>query len=90
MVILIPVIYLGGFVLLVVWQERSCPYFFESNPYGLSYFIVLGFDVVWVILMKLWPYKNIKVKIVFTLLVFILSALVLTDLFIIGVFNSMW
>ncbi len=88
--ILTPIIYVGGFMSLVVWQKRSYPDFFENNPYGLSYFIVLGFDAVWIVLMKLWPYRNIKVKVVLTLLVFILSALVLTDLFITGVFNNMW
>ncbi len=84
------VFYVGGFILLVVWQGRSYPNFFENNPYGLSYLIVIGLDVGWIMLMKIWPYRNIKVKIALTLLVFVLSALVLTDLFITEVFNSMW
>lgn len=88
--VLTPIAYIGGFVLLAIWQERRYPDFFESNPYGLSYLIVLGFDVIWIIAMKLWPFKNIKVKIVLTWLVFILSALILTDLCITNIFHSMW
>lgn len=39
---------------------------------------VLGFDVMWIIIMLLCPLRSIKVKVVLTLLVFALSASILT------------
>lgn len=75
MATLTPIIYVGGYVLL-------------SGPIDLllskgistwaAFFVVLGFDVLWIVLMKLWPLKNIHVKIALTLVVFTVSASVLT------------
>ena len=75
MATLTPIIYVGGYVLL-------------SGPIDLllskgistwsAFFVVLGFDVLWIVLMKLWPLKNIHVKIALTLFVFTVSASILT------------
>jgi hypothetical protein len=89
--ILTPIIYICGFAFLVVYQERLYPHFFEKNPYGLSYFMVLGFDVAWVMIMVKWGrFKNVRFKIVLTWLVLILSSLVLTDLYLKYLFDKMW
>ncbi|MGA2092172.1 MAG: hypothetical protein ABSH16_02030 [Sedimentisphaerales bacterium] len=46
------------------------------NPIGpLS---ILGFDFLWIIAMKLWPLKKQRIKIYSTLLLFTVSAAILT------------
>ena len=63
-------------------------------PYKLSALIVLALDValiigIWIIGMKKWwPLKNIHAKVILTLLVLTLSAIILTDLFFISLFNA--
>jgi len=85
--ILTPVIYLGATRLLFEPINFHMGYWFFS---WLGFFIVLGFDVVWVVLMKLWPLKNIKVKIVLTLLVLTLSASVLTCWIVLNALSDVW
>ena len=77
MTILTPIIYWAGFRLLFEPINYLMGEWFFT-PLGL--FAVLGFDVVWIIIIRLWPLRNIHVKIVLTLLVLTLSASVLTCL----------
>jgi hypothetical protein len=73
--ILTAAIYVGSYVLL-------------SGPIDLliskgvstlvAFVVILGFDVFWIVLMKLWPLRKIHVKIVLTLIVFAVSASILT------------
>jgi hypothetical protein len=89
--ILTPIICFSVFFLLMAGNEFNYPhrylYFYLR---GLSFFVVLGFDVVWIILMRLWPLKSIRLKIILTWAVLTLSAIVLVDLYGIHVFQNMW
>ena len=75
--ILIPIVYWVACKSLIEPIEL---YIFEDIPTWLVFFIVLGFDVGWVVIMRLWPLKNMNIKIILTLLVLTLSASVLTCL----------
>ena len=82
LVILTPIIYLGGIKLLLVPIGKAF-YPHTSYVYGgiyiwIVFIILLGFNVVWLVLMKLWPLRNVKVKIILTWFVFILSAVVMS------------
>ena len=63
-------------------------YIYERISIPRVFAIVLVFDVIWVILMMLWPLKKIHVKIVLTLFVLALSAAVLIDLLVIDALSS--
>ena len=91
LVILTLIVYLLGCLILIP-SEYDYPHRYLTNIdlSWLSYLIVLGFDIGWIILMKRWSYKNARDKIVLTWFILTLSALILTDLFVIGVFRSMW
>jgi hypothetical protein len=80
-------IYLGG-VMLIFGKEYNLPWRMISS--GTAVFIVLGFDVIWIIMMVLRPRKNVRAKVLLTLIVLILSAIVLTDLFLIDMWHKMW
>lgn len=87
LIILTPLVYLGA-VMLIYGKEYNLPWRMFSDR--LVVFIVLGFDVIWVILVTLWPLKSIRAKAVLTLLVFTLSAVILTDLYLIHTWHKMW
>lgn len=58
-------------------------------PVKLSALIVLGLDVAWIIAVKKWlRIKNVHIKIILILLVLTLSAIILTDLYAICIFNN--
>ncbi|MHC4259615.1 MAG: hypothetical protein ACYSTF_04290 [Planctomycetota bacterium] len=79
--ILIPVVYWVAAKLLIEPIERHV---FEEVPTGLVFLMVIGFDVGWVIAMKVWKLKRIDIKIILTLLVLTLSASALTCLVALG------
>ena len=85
--ILIPIIYLGA-VISIFGKEYNLPWRMVSVR--LVVFIVLGFDMIWVILMKFWPLKYTRAKVLLTLLVLTLSAIILTDLYLIYTWHKMW
>lgn len=87
-VILTPIIYLGTTMLL--FKPMNSVYMPDWFFSWLGFFIVLGFDVVWFVIMRLWPLKNIKVKIVLTLLVITLSASVLTCWVALNALSDVW
>ena len=86
--ILTPIIYLGTTMLL--FKPMNSVYMPDWFFSWLGFFIVLGFDVVWVVIMRLWPLKNIKVKIVLTVLVITLSASVLTCWVALNALSDVW
>jgi hypothetical protein len=73
--ILTPIVYWRAMRLLIKPMNEHMGYWFYT---ALGLLVVLGFDIVWVIMMKLWPLKNAKVKIVLTVLVLTLSASVIS------------
>lgn len=56
---------------------------------GLVFLILLGFDVAWIVLMRLWPLKNIpkRLSIFLTVLVLTLSASVFTCFLVLDAFE---
>ena len=77
--ILTPVIYVSGYV--VLWTSIIKIWALRDMPIFLSFFIILCFDIGWVIIMIKLPLQNIKVKIILIWLALVLSASVLTYLF---------
>ncbi len=75
--VLIPVVYWIAFKLLLDPVEV---FVFEKIPTWLVFLIVIGVNIGWIVVMKVWPLKSIYIKIVLTLLVFTLSASFLTCL----------
>lgn len=74
------------------WVARHDWYFpWRIIPYRLSAAIVLCLDVTWIIgIKKWWRRKDTYMKVILTVLVFVLSAIVLTDLYIIYAFSKVW
>ena len=72
--IAITVIYVGSLILLIDPITLIGDWIFTPS----ALFIVLGFDVVWIITMILWPLKNTHVKVLLTILVLAFSASLLT------------
>lgn len=70
----ITVIYVGSLMLLI--DPINLMGNWVSTP--SAFFIVLGFDVAWIITMILWPLKNTHIKVLLTLLILTLSASILT------------
>jgi hypothetical protein len=60
------------------WFITCIGYLLEKpwNPWGPLF--ILGFNCLWIIAMKLWPLKNPRIKIYSTLLLFTISAAILT------------
>lgn len=74
-VLLIPIVYAIG----VIFLYEPINYFMDDWFFSWrGVLTVLGFDVIWIIIMVLCPLRSIKVKVVLTLLVLALSASVLT------------
>jgi hypothetical protein len=79
--ILLPLTYWVALKLLIEPIEY---YVFEQIPTWLVFFIVGAFDVGWIMAMRMWPLRNINIKIILTLLVLTLSASVLSCLLALG------
>ncbi len=82
--VLSPIVLFGAVKLLIVPIGRVC-YPHTSFVYGGIYIwitltFILVFDIAWIILMILWPFKNTHVKIILTWLVLISSAAVMACL----------
>jgi len=83
--LLAPVIFLGASKLLAELIEI---YLYGRISIRLAFAIVLGFDIVWIIIIILCPLKNIVVKIALMLLVLTLSAAILWDLLVIDALSA--
>ena len=83
-------VYVGATLLLGEPINRHMPNWF-FGPIGL--FMILGFDIIWVIGMKIWKLKSVQVKIIkkiLSVLVFALSASVLTCWLILNLLSDVW
>ncbi len=87
LVILIPIVYWRTTLLLFQPMNLYTPLWFSPQ---LGLLVIVGFDIMWVILMKLCPLKCTKVKIVLTVLVLTLSASVITCWILLISLSDMW
>jgi hypothetical protein len=83
---LTPIIYIGGYGILYksiikIWVLRRMPIL-------LAFFLILVFDVGWVITMIKLPLKNRKVKIIVIWLILVFSASLLTYLLVLDVLRG--
>ena len=85
MAILTPVLYLCTTKLLARYIEY---YIYGKISIRKVFFIILGFDIVWIATMILCRAINIHIKIFLTLLVLILSVSVLVDLLVIDALSA--
>lgn len=86
LVILTPIIYVGGYGILYksiikIWVLRRMPIL-------LAFLLILAFDMVWVIMAIKLPLKSIKLKIISIWLILVLSASLLTYLFILDILRG--
>ena len=82
--LLIPLVFLVASKLLA-WPVEF--YRYERISIRLAFYIVLGLDIFWFIIVILFPFKNIGAKIALILLVLTLSAALLCDLLVIDALN---
>ena len=75
LVILTPVIYLAITILLREPIDSHIGNWFRSP---LSFFAIIAFNFIWILIMKICPLRNTKIKVIATLIIFILSASILT------------
>ena len=85
MSVLIPAFYLGLTKLLIEPIEY---YVYGTIPFPLTFLVVLGFDVVWIVLMRLCPRDKIHVKVILTLLVLTFSAAIIIDLMVLSALDA--
>ena len=85
LLVLIPMFYLGLAKLLIKPIEY---YVYGTVPFPLTFLVVLGFDVVWIVLMRLCPRGEIHVKVILTLLVLTFSAAIIIDLMVLSALDS--
>jgi len=76
--VLLPIFFCGTFKLLFIPLVDVIYYPHRKVSTLMAFLIVLGFDFVWIVLMRLCPRDKFHVKVVLTLLVLTLSAVILT------------
>jgi hypothetical protein len=84
------IIYVTGILLLGRPINRYMPNWF-FGPWG--FVLVLGFDMFWILCIKLWCPKNERLKIlkkIMSVAVFALSASILTSWLILTLFQNVW
>jgi len=86
-IILVPVMY-TAVVVSIYGKEYNLPWRMISE--GLSVMLVLGSDTVWILLMTFCRLKSTRANVLLTLLLFTLSAVILTDLYLIHTWHKMW
>jgi len=86
-VVLAAIVYFAG-IMLIFPKEYNLPWRMISTR--LTILIVLGLNVGWIVIMKPWKTNNTKLRFILTLAVLTLSAVVLTDLYLIHMWNNMW
>lgn len=88
LIIFVPIsFYVAMRIFIKPMNRPDMPYWF-FGPIGPI--IVIGFDVLWVIAMRILSLKSIRVKIYLTLLVFTLSASVLACWVLLKLLSGMW
>jgi len=86
-VTLTPIIY-GIGVMFLYGREYHLPW--RVIPSKAVIVAVIGFDVIWFVAMKLWKAKNVHLKVILTILLLVLSAVILSDLYLIHMWHHMW
>lgn len=76
--ILLPIFYWGTVKLLFVPLVDSTYYPHHKVSTLVAFLVVLGFDTLWIVLMRLCPRNTIHVKVVLTVLVLTVSAAILS------------
>ncbi len=87
LVIFIPIIFYKTMRILIKPMNSYAPYWFST---WMGFLAVLGFDILWIIAMKLLLLKNIRVKIYLTLLVLTLSFSILACWILLNALSDMW
>ena len=79
--------YVGGFI-LIARSQFTFPW--RLIHLGWTFLIIVSWNVLWIILVKSLKLKNRQNKVALILLGFVLSAIVLTDSYIVYMFQNMW
>lgn len=87
LIIFIPIIFYVAMRMLIKPMNSYAPYWFST---WIGFLVVLGFDILWVIAMKLLPLKNIRIKIYSILLVLTFSLSILTCWMLLNALSDMW
>jgi hypothetical protein len=87
LIIFIPVIFYKTMRGLIKPMNSYAPYWFSTV---LGFLVVLGFDTLWVIAMKLSSLENIRIKIYLTLIVLTFSASVLACWVLLNLLSGSW
>jgi len=83
-------VYVGAILLLGKPINHHMPNWF-FGPIG--FFMIFGFDIIWIIGMKLWKFKSVRIKIIkkiLSVLVLALSASILTCWLILNLLSNIW
>ncbi len=91
MVIAAPILYLA-LCFLVIRTEYNYPhrylvYMFDSEL--MPHIVILGCDLLWIMIMSILPVGGRVAKIILTLLILVLSAVVMTDIYLINMWHHM-
>ena len=77
---------------VVIPSEYIYPHRRLISIFGSSiipYFLIVGFDMAWLIFVKFLPLKNKRIKILLALLVLVPSAVAVTDIYNINMWHRM-
>jgi hypothetical protein len=87
LVVAFPVVFYFLLKILCEPMNKHAPYWF-SKFWGIL--LILGFDFIWLLVMKLWPLKILRVKIYITLIVFVISSAILACWTILNLLSGIW
>lgn len=91
MVVATPILYLAV-CFLVTRTEYNYPHRYLIHMFDsrlIPYAVILGFDILWIIIMKVLPFGSRRAIIILTLLILILSAVAITDIYLINMWHHM-
>ena len=75
LLIILEVIALAILTISVYWGALKLIFAFADGPFPLVFIILVGLlDVIYIAMVKFWPFKNIHIKIVVAFLLFACSA----------------
>jgi len=87
LLIVLPIIfYCSGKLLWEPINSHAPSWFFSF----VGLLVILGVDGLWVMAMKLWPLKNLRIKIYATLFILTISAVFLTCWILMNMLSDMW
>jgi len=90
-VVLTPIAYLALCFIVTSteydYPHRELIHLFKSE--SMPYIAILGLDTLWVIIMKFCPLGSRRTKIILSLLILTLSAVAITDIYLINMWHHM-